>query len=72
MLAWLLYPALRLDYGFGELTAMGLIAWICLLMAVTLSLLQLPIVLRGFHLTDVLARLAGAGLGLFARFSFGF
>ena len=70
LLVWLLYPALRLDFGFGELTSMALIAWICLLMAVTLSLLQLPIVLRGFHITDVLARVAGAGVGLFARFFF--
>lgn len=70
LLVWLLYPALRLDYGFGELTSMALIAWICLLMAVMLSLFQLPIVLRGFHLTDVLARIAGAGVGLFARFFF--
>ncbi len=64
LLAWLLWPMLRKRYQFSERTTWVLVCWIGGLLAVGLSLLQLPILTRGFDATDILFRLFGIGGGL--------
>lgn len=63
-LAWLLYPVLRDYYGFGRGGVIGMTLWLCAFFACALSLFQLFSVTRDFDVTDILFRLAGAGLGL--------
>ncbi len=64
LLIWLMIPLLRDDYGFTRRAALGLAWWLSGLFAVSLSVLQFPIVSRGLDTTDILFRLAGVGLGL--------
>jgi VanZ family protein len=64
VLMMLLIPLLRDDYGFTRRDALGLAWWLSGLFAVSLSVLQFPIVSRGLDTTDILFRLIGVGLGL--------
>ncbi len=63
--AWLLQPVLRGDYGFGRCGTILLTGWLGAMLAVGLSLCQLPILTRDVDVTDVLFRMLGicAGLG---------
>jgi VanZ family protein len=67
VLALLLEALLRSDYGFGRRAAAALVWWLCGLFAVTLSVLQFPVVSRGSDVTDILFRLLGVGLSLVAK-----
>lgn len=64
LLVALLIPVLRKDYGFTFTASLVLTIWISALMASLLSVMQLFIISRGFDVTDVLLRIAGAALGL--------
>jgi VanZ family protein len=70
LFVWLWYPVLRTVHKFDEPLASVLICWMGLLLAVFLSMLQAPIISRGFHVTDMLARMLGifAGLGLYRAY----
>lgn len=61
---WLLKPILIRKYGFGSRSTVGLVFWIGSGLAIGLSLLQLPILTRGFDSTDILFRMCGLGIGL--------
>lgn len=63
VLAWLLLPVLRRDYGFGRVSALMLSLWLGGIMAVALSAMQLIIVTRACDITDVLFRLLGICIG---------
>jgi glycopeptide antibiotics resistance protein len=67
LLAWLLYPVLRNVHQFNEPAASLLLCWIAVLFAVGLSVLQTPVLTRGFHITDILMRMAGGCAGLLSR-----
>jgi VanZ family protein len=64
LFVWLWYPVLRTVHKFDEPLASVLICWMGLLLAVCLSILQAPIISRGFHVTDILARMLGIFTGL--------
>lgn len=64
VLAWLLQPVLRGDYGFRRRTATALTWWLGGTLAVFLSMLQLPVISRGCDVTDVLFRLVGVWVGM--------
>lgn len=67
VLVWLMQPVLRGQYNFSARAAAGLTWWLCGAFAVGLSLLQLPILTRGFDTTDILFRLLGVEVGLVTR-----
>ena len=67
VLVWLLHSVLLGDYQFNRRGGGALTWWIIVGMALGLSLLQLPVRTRGFHVSDILMRLTGAGVGLFLR-----
>jgi VanZ family protein len=64
MLAWMIFPRLRGRYRFGVGAAGLLTLWATALFAVLLSVVQIPLLTRGFHVTEIIARILGAGLGL--------
>ncbi len=65
--AWLLQILLRDDYRFSLRAARSLVCWLGGLLAVGMSLLQLPIVSRVCDVTDILFRLLGLCVGLVVR-----
>jgi VanZ family protein len=67
LLAWLVFPVLRRDYRFARTGATMLTLWISLLVALAMGVLGGLIVGSGFHATDLVLRLAGAGFGLATR-----
>lgn len=67
LLAWLVLAMLRIDYGFGPRGARVLVWWICMMVAVGLSLLQIPILSRSMDVTDLLFRVLGVSVGVVAR-----
>ena len=64
MLAWLVFPRLRGAYRFEVGTAGLLTIWVAVPFAVLLSVIQIPLLTRGFHVTDIIVRIFGAGVGL--------
>lgn len=70
VLAWLLYPILRRDHRFARVSAVLLTAWMAVLLATVMSLVQGLVISRGFHVTDVAMRASGAGLGMCTRFTY--
>jgi hypothetical protein len=70
VLVWLLQSVLRAQYGFTARASAGLICWSCGALAIGLSLLQLPILMRGFDATDILFRLLGVAVGLATHSAF--
>ncbi len=70
VLVWLLNPVLFRDYQFSRTTTNALTWWIAGGLALGLSVLQLPVLSRGFHVTDILMRLTGAAVGIFTRWWF--
>ncbi len=64
VLVWLLRHLLRRVYGFNRRATTALVWWLCGLFALTLSLIQFPVVGRGLDVTDVLFRLIGVAGGL--------
>ncbi|HNQ24172.1 MAG TPA: VanZ family protein [Phycisphaerae bacterium] len=71
LLAWLMYPVWRTQYGWKPLPAAALTCWCGGLLALGLSVMQLFILTRGFDATDVLMRGLGlvGGLLLHARYA---
>ncbi len=67
VLVWLMHPLLRGYYGFRRRAVTILVWWLCGVLAIGLSVLQLPIVTRACDVTDVLFRLLGVWLGLATR-----
>ncbi len=67
VLAWILQAFLRDDYKFGRKTSMALAWWLGGGLAVTLSVLQIPIMSRTCDVTDILFRLLGFLLGIISR-----
>ncbi|MGB2988120.1 MAG: VanZ family protein [Phycisphaerae bacterium] len=65
--AWLLQAVLWSDYGFSRGSTTALVWYLGGMFAVSLSVLQLPIVSRACDVTDILFRLFGVGLGLVTR-----
>jgi len=63
VLAWLMGAALIGEYHFGRASAMVLVWWLGSLLAITLSVLQFPMVTRPFDITDLLFRIAGVVVG---------
>lgn len=63
LLGYLLHRLLRGDYGFQPAAALALLAYLAALLALLISLLQVGIMSRGFHLTEILMRLMGALAG---------
>lgn len=66
ILGLLLHHLLRSHYRFRLLAALALAFYLTALLAVALSLLQILILSRGFHGTDILMRTAGAVAGYLA------
>ncbi len=64
MLAWLIFPRLRGAYRFDVGGAGLLTLWVAIPLAVLLSVIQIPLLTRGFHLTDIIVRIFGTGVGL--------
>lgn len=67
VLVWFMQPVLRGQYGFSASATMALVWWLCGVFAIGLSLLQFPIVTRGFDATDIVFRLLGVWVGLVTR-----
>ncbi len=67
VLAWLVFSLLRSQYGFKPRDTCILAFWYGSLLAVALSLMQLPIITRGFDITDIIVRIAGFAAGLVLR-----
>ena len=61
---WLLKPILIRRFGFSSRSTAGLVLWAGSGLAIALSLIQLPILTRGFDSTDILFRVCGLGIGL--------
>jgi len=71
--AWLVTAWLRREYAFGGTTSAAICLWIGAVFSVGLSVLQLPILSRGFDANDVVFRVLGllAGCGAGWRREFG-
>ena len=66
LLAWLAFPYLRGRYRFGPTRSLLLIWWCGLLLAASMSVMQLTILTRGLDATDVLLRMVGLVAGSLA------
>ena len=62
-MGYLLYRLLRGDYGFRSAAALALGAYLAALLALLIGLLQVGIISRGFHVTEILMRLMGGLAG---------
>ena len=63
VLGWLLFRLVRQDRGFRPASGLLLAAYLWTALAVAMSVAQILVVSRGFHVTDILARLAGGLAG---------
>jgi len=64
---WLLHPLLALHYGFSRGATLALVWWFGAMLAIGLSVMQIPIVGRDCDVTDVLFRLLGILIGVVIR-----
>lgn len=67
VLAWFVLVLLHGQYGFSPGASLGLMAWFCGMLALTLSVAQIPILTRSVDGTDVVFRFVGVALGAVAR-----
>jgi VanZ family protein len=68
VLAWLLLPVLRYTYRFTRMGAATLAFWMGAALGVAVSILQAPMVSRGFDSTDIVMRLIGLTVGVVSWF----
>ena len=67
---FLCYRHLRTGYEFGARSSVALTVGLLAGLAGVISMIQFPILTRGFHVTDIVMRTGGAALGaLFGRYS---
>ncbi|MHC4089431.1 MAG: VanZ family protein [Planctomycetota bacterium] len=64
LFAYLLHRLLRSNFGFQPGATLALVAYLTVLLALLISLLQVIVMSRGFHLTDMLMRAIGALCGM--------
>ncbi|MFQ5489387.1 MAG: VanZ family protein [Phycisphaerae bacterium] len=60
LFGWLLHRLLRESVGFGPMSSASLCLYLASLLALFMSVIQIVILSRGFHSTDILFRVAGA------------
>lgn len=70
VLGWLAFDVFRRSYGFTRGASAALVVWVGVMGAVGLSVMQLFVVTRGFHGTDIVMRLGGLGVGLGVRWHY--